>query len=157
MLPLIHLTMTTGHVLEQPREVVEEPAIKLLRPIVRAKGGAIPFFAPWSVNISQETGFAFFDIKRGKDMVVAGLVCWKQDRAEEAWGNIERLYLTISDKMRGMISESTSAMPEIPKRTPWLAVIILPSLATTAKSDVDWLGDFERCLAWAIIEEAEGP
>jgi hypothetical protein len=40
-----------------------------------------------------------------------------------------------------------------PEALPWLAVVILPAALQVPLSDVSALADFERCLAWAIIEE----
>ena len=36
---------------------------------------------------------------------------------------------------------------------PWLAVLLGPGIV--GDPAVDWLGDFERCLAWAFLERSE--
>jgi hypothetical protein len=41
-----------------------------------------------------------------------------------------------------------------PPRAPWVAARLYPTLALDPDAAV-WLGDFERCLAWAWIEGAE--
>jgi hypothetical protein len=40
----------------------------------------------------------------------------------------------------------------MPSELPWLGVVILPGLALSAQTDVSWLGDFERCLAFTILD-----
>jgi hypothetical protein len=40
----------------------------------------------------------------------------------------------------------------MPAAVPWLGVLLLPT-AVAAREAMDWLGDYERCLAWAILEE----
>ena len=39
---------------------------------------------------------------------------------------------------------------------PWLIVALLPALTAWDRTRWDWLGDFERCLAWAWLELVEG-
>jgi hypothetical protein len=39
----------------------------------------------------------------------------------------------------------------MPDRIPWLAVVLLPGIAVQRREDIAWLGDFERCLAFAIL------
>jgi len=62
------------------------------------------------------------------------------------WEFIERLYLSTTDK-----SLADWVMPGKPVSVPWLAVAILglqhdPDAA-------EWLGDFERCMTWLLIED----
>ena len=41
------------------------------------------------------------------------------------------------------------ALPEKPASTPWLAVVLLG-----VHHDLGaWLGDFERCMVWLLIED----
>jgi hypothetical protein len=36
---------------------------------------------------------------------------------------------------------------------PWLSVVLLPTGLTTEREELYWLADFERCLAWTLIED----
>jgi hypothetical protein len=51
-----------------------------------------------------------------------------------------------------VLAESVAHSPEMPGELPWLGMVILPGLALSAQSDVSWLGDFERCLAFTILD-----
>ena len=35
-------------------------------------------------------------------------------------------------------------------QAPWCGVVVLPALA--GQLDADWLEDFERCIAWTVLE-----
>ena len=67
--------------------------------------------------------------------------------ADEAyWKLFEDLYLETTDQC-----PVDWVMPPKPPSAPWLAVVLLPGIATDTDA-AHWLGDFERCLAWLIIE-----
>jgi hypothetical protein len=42
--------------------------------------------------------------------------------------------------------------PVKPASLPWCAVILTPNAARQI-DQMDWLGDFERCLAWAWLDK----
>ena len=42
-------------------------------------------------------------------------------------------------------------LPEKPISTPWLAVILLGIHLEVEAAQ--WLGDFERCMAWLLLED----
>ena len=44
----------------------------------------------------------------------------------------------------------------MPASLPWLAVLLTPSIITLPKASILALGDFERCLAWALIHDTPG-
>lgn len=48
-------------------------------------------------------------------------------------------------------SSSLATSPAEPPKTPWLAAR-LDVGGALHRETMDWLGDFERCLAWAWIE-----
>lgn len=61
------------------------------------------------------------------------------------WKLVEDVYLKTTDQM-----PIDWAEPQKPPSTPWLAVVLLG--LQFAPEAVGWLGDFERCLAWTIID-----
>jgi hypothetical protein len=69
----------------------------------------------------------------------------------EAWPAIEKLYLDLSDSRPELVAPGKEA--EKPSSLPWLAVVVLPFILNQSHDDVAWLGDFERCMAWAILED----
>jgi len=132
---------------------VSDHAIAALRLLVDAGGGPLPGFAPWRVVIARGDGCATFDVRRGQDSAVLCAVAWTAEGAAEAWSALEKVYLDISDALAPVAPESVLQMPACPESLPWLSVIILPAgLMLTSREDLGWLGDFERCLAWTIIE-----
>lgn len=66
------------------------------------------------------------------------------------WEELERLYLELGD---AMTASGFNAAPEMPETVPWLAVILMPHIANQSRSDLGWIGDFERCFAAAILRD----
>lgn len=147
---MTHLTLNTGDAVEQPRSSVDDIAVEVLRPLVIAGGGPIPHVAPFSVRITLDAGCAVFSVHRGAEAIVLCGVAWEQEPAAGLWQTLESVYHKLSDRPGAIAAQ---ASPEMPTTVPWLGVVILPSLVLTARGDVGWLGDFERCLAWTIVEE----
>jgi hypothetical protein len=68
---------------------------------------------------------------------------------ETVWPALEALYLKITEMP--VLRSADFAAPSRPASLPWLAVVLLaPHLCPS------WAGDFERCLAWAYLDEAKG-
>ena len=81
------------------------------------------------------------------------VVCWDKADSADAWRIVENLYLDLSDRAPDCMA--ATATPQMPGQCPWLGVVILPSWwASPFARDAHWLGDAERCLAWAIIDAA---
>lgn len=152
---MIHLTLNTNHSTRQRAEDISPEVLAVCRPLVDARGGPIPGVSPWHVRITIAPGGAVWSIHRGTqpDAVFCGLA-WDSAAASEVWTALERAYHQTSDAMAraGVLAESVAHSPEMPEGLPWLGVVILPGLALSAQTDVSWMGDFERCLAFAILE-----
>jgi hypothetical protein len=152
---MIHLTLNTNHSTRQRASDVSPEAIAACRPLVESGGGPIPGVAPWRVRITLADGGAVWSISRGTQphAVLCGLASTAAGAAE-VWTALERVHHQQSEALAraGALAESVAQSPEMPGELPWLGVVILPGLALSAKSDVSWLGDFERCLAFTILE-----
>ena len=62
--------------------------------------------------------------------------------------------LSPADAKAGL-PDSLMQHSDMPAATPWLAAVLLPhGLACSTKEDIGWFGDFERSLAWALVETA---
>jgi hypothetical protein len=146
---MTHISLNTGDASDQPRSSVSDAAIDALLPMVAAGGGIIPQCAPYAVHITREDGCAVFSVHRGDEVLVLCGVAWEQEPAAGLWRTLEVVYHQLLDRPGAIAAQ---ASPEMPSTVPWLGVVLLPSLALTARSDVGWLGDFERCLAWTIID-----
>jgi len=149
MTSLVHLTVNTGHSVESPRSAVDNRVIAALRPLIATGGGPIPI-PPWRVDIRRAPGGWVFALLRGSEQAVICALATESD-ATEIWQKIERHYFELTEQMPGMLDVGAAA-PEMPTQAPWLAVLILPGMLMSTCEDVGWMGDFERCLAWTLLE-----
>lgn len=94
------------------------------------------------MTVAHAPGGAVFTIWRGsKPLVTCGLAR-TPEAALEVWRPLTEMLAAFAPE----------ADPQQPETLPWLGVVILPSLALTARDDIAWLGDFERCYAHAIMD-----
>lgn len=144
-----HLTLNTGHLSQSPRSDVSDGVIATLKPLV-PKGGTIPSFAPFHVNTTHGPGAAIFSVYRGKEPIVICGLAYATEGQAAIWDELEHLYMDLSDQFPNLMA--ASAAPAMPAQLPWLAVLLLPTIGNQPQNAFDWLADFERCYAWAIIE-----
>ena len=157
---LTHVTLNTGHTAVLPR-VQREVAAKL-REIGRRGGDLapiLPHMAGWSVDVKRSTGAALFSMSLMGVPVVDCMVCWMDDVAAGMWDYHERFYFRLSDTM--MLDMAATEAPSRPVETPWCAVILMPSITKFPKTKeavaaVRSVGELERIISWAIIDDATG-
>ena len=147
---MTHYTLNTGHSVEQPRSAIGPEAIEALRPLAE-HGGAIPGCAPFRVTVDHGTGSAVFTVWRAAEPIVTCALAWTPEGEAEAWPAIEKLYLDLSDSRPELVAPGKEE--EKPASLPWLAVVVLPFIVNQVREDISWLGDFERCLGVAILED----
>ncbi|MCX6929035.1 MAG: SEC-C metal-binding domain-containing protein [Verrucomicrobia bacterium] len=111
-------------------------------------------FSAFRVTVTRRKGGGLFTVWRGQEPLVTCGVALAAEAATEVWPEVEKLYLDLSDKDPHKLDARHEAKE--PASTPWLAVVILPSLAMLTQSDRSWLGDFERCMAWTIAWDEAG-
>lgn len=140
---MLHLTLNTGHVRESPRNEVGDDVIDALRPVVQMSGGPLPFPPGYVLGIDREGRDAVYTISSvvGADdpQPVPLVTCWL------AVEHPDRVWAVVPSAVAGV---------EIPATAPWLAVLIHPT-ALLRPDALGWLGDAERCIAWALVEESE--
>ena len=146
---VIHYTLNMGLVVDFPRSDVSREAIEVLQPLVE-NGGPIPGCAPFRVSVDHGAGSAVFTIWLGIEPIVYCALAWTVEGAAEAWPAIAQLYLNVSNSY----PELAAPWKEVakPASLPWLAVAVLPFILNQTRDDIYWLGDFERCMAWTILE-----
>jgi len=153
---MTHLTMNTGDTRESARAEVADEIVAALEPLVRAGGGAVPRLSPYTVAITREAGAAAFTLSHPEyGPLVTCVLCGDDARADYAWEHCEKLYLKIVDDLvhAGLpMPESTMQLPPRPEDTPWLAVILTGAALVIPTDAMGWAGDFERCMAWTILE-----
>lgn len=139
---MMHLTLNTGHVRESPRSEVGDDIIDKLRPLVQTTGGPLPHPRGYSVQITRAGRDAMYTISRVMDDEAAPLVTCglAVDDPAAVWHALVQC-------------TGGAIQAEMPPVTPWLGVVIHP-VALLAPAALNWLGDAERCIAWALIEEA---
>jgi hypothetical protein len=145
---LHHYTLNTNHTRQSPRAEVADDIIKMLAPTTAPGRHKLPgSFADYECQTSIDPeGGALFTIYAPKRVVATFGVARSEWAAETLWPKIEKLYLKIGD-LPGVRSADFAA-PHRPERTPWCAVIVI----ACALEETQWVGDFERCLAWAFLD-----
>lgn len=142
---LWHVTLTTGHARQSYRHEVGAEALAALAPVLAAGGGMLA-----GLRIALDTptpGGRRFRCgwRTGADDVVA-IVCW-QPTTHARWWTRARTEYAASSPVPLAATE--------PPWTPWLAVWLLPAAAQLTHDEAGMLGDAERCVAWALMEEAQ--
>ena len=75
---------------------------------------------------------------------------WHQKTSDPTYAEAVRTFT----QLKPVLAETDlwRAPPNLPPPTPWLAVILLPTVSTLGIEQVAMLGDLERCLFWGIVE-----
>jgi len=140
---LWHLTTTSGHGRWSPRSEVGEDIIRQLRPLIRDGGGELQGLTI-TIGGDRDGGCAFslgWDWDP-RDPDVRCVLCWDPAR-HDAWRR-------AADTTEWM---SIRNFEEPPHGCKWLAVALQPRIMLDSFTNVWQLGDAERCVAWAIIED----
>ena len=67
------------------------------------------------------------------------------EKSEQLWSQVQSYWLKITDEV-----PFDFPTLESPTDAPWLAVILVDPLTTLS---APWLGNFERRMAWLLIED----
>ena len=160
---LAHLTLNTGDSRPSPRSEVRDEVIAALELLVRRGQGSLPGdLARYQVEIIRDVpGTAAFTVTNTavdrSDLLPPGLplvtcfVCWRQAVAVDFWVAVTKQVRELSATFPPRTIPDH--FPPRPLRAPWLAVLIWPTLALDPAASA-WLGDFERCVAWTLIERS---
>lgn len=127
-----HITLLTGHTATHRLDTLAPEAIQACRSLLPG-GGQVPGFPAFRVEIHGP----MFTIWRGREPIVTACVGFGQSPEWEIMADMQARFGPVK-------------VPRAPAGN-WLAVVLLPPLVNQAESDIGWLGDFERCLAAAIL------
>lgn len=145
---LIHYTLNTGHRQESPRSKVADDVIAKLQPLLEpgthALASLLPQYAGYELRVPQTPAGYVATVMYGSTVPLVTLAVADTEEAAAIWPEIERLYLSLTDRA---MARADFAAPRQPASPPWLAVVIL-----SARAGVAWLSDLERRLAWAWLE-----
>lgn len=153
-----HLTLNTGHSRTSPRSEVSDHIISLVRTqLLPRTEFAIPGVCDgWRVKLSRIGAASMFSIYYfGTPIATCGLAIDAQG-ADVIWPKLKSLHSLSYGCPEGCLKKiprDWPLEPLQPRSVPWLGVVLLPTAACVPPEDMYWLGDFSRCLAWAIIEQ----
>jgi hypothetical protein len=150
---LAHITLQSGHIRVSPRTEVRDEVLALLAPwldqaLASGKPMALPVQAlsHFSARASEEDGALLITLFGPRGPHVPGT---------PAPGVLPLVTLGVAQLSRHgevlwpLLVALPGTTPGIKRPAePWCAVALHPT-ATTYVGDVEWMGDFERCVAWA--------
>lgn len=145
-----HVTLTTGHSRRSPRREVSAEAVALCQDLIArfATGKVsepVPIPGPLGYSVSGRAG--------GKCMVAT---VWADGPPSELVVTIgvaehERCGAAIWRTLHDVAHLPTMTSRDEQPRAPWCGVLLEPAIAAHVEA-MEWMGDFERCLAWAWLE-----
>lgn len=143
-----HITLDTGHVRWSPREEVDAGLYRLLLDHIAAAlhGPApIPELPGWTAHAAAEDGILILTVSRHLRDAIVPLV--------SIGVTAESRRLVALDRL--MRRDDLSIPPiaaEARVRGPWCLVRLYPTVALIPPQDLAWMGDYERCVAWAWLD-----
>lgn len=146
---MIHLTLNTGHWRRSPRNEVSQETIAALQPMLQVGTHPIPIFDDMEVDVTISSDRAEFTVF-AKHAPYIPVIC-----AGLAW--TESAQKIVSRKLQQLNAASgITIIPAEPTRpapdeVPWLGIVLFKGI-TLIGERIGELGDFERCLAWTILE-----
>lgn len=143
---LWHYTISTGHGCDSPRSEVGDDIIEIVSKWLAPGEHALPHPGQYSLvvpNVDEGWFGTVFGPQRRP--LVSMLVASTPFELESIWPDFESLYYSITD-LPGFRS-CDFGLARKQERFPLCAA--LPILM---RPDEMWVGDFERCMAWAWLE-----
>jgi len=149
---ITHLTLTTGHVARQQRADVSDEMLAVLVPWLRH---ALTSAAPQPVP--QTEGYQARAVAQGGSLVVTVYA-----PTPDVGPALPLLTFGVAARSRHapMLWELLTRQPCVQEGlrqppAPWCGVVLYPALAGHLTA-TEWLGDFERCVAWAWVTRNPG-
>lgn len=140
-----HITLSTGHNRRSPKHEVGAVTIAWLRPwLDKLLAGGVPLplpepsLAAYSASAHIEQGGLVMTVFAGADALVTFAVAARSRQSDPLWA-----YMTAQHGAAPGL-----AAPAVP----WLAVALRPGLVAHSAA-IEWVGDFERCVAWAWLSQ----
>jgi hypothetical protein len=137
--------LDTGCARRSPRSAIEDEIMRVLdasvdRAITTGTREPIPGGVRFSFNVTTEAVAAIVKLCEATPVVTFGIAA---DAASSP-----KLWRLLHEG--GVGKHATS--PDRPPATPWIGARMEIGAALTAPGDLSWIADFERCLAWALID-----
>lgn len=137
-----HITLTTGHVTQQPRSAISDEAmavvVQWLRDAIAVESLPVPGVADCCASALVSDGALVVTVSNATPGVSMPLATFG---------------VAVRSRHAANLWEMMSGMPGVrlglrQPTTPWCAVVPYPTLVAIPSAQ-DWLGDFERTVAWA--------
>jgi hypothetical protein len=155
---MLHITLNTRHAVRLPAELVREDTRRLLLPIINAGGGNLPGQASAycvQITVDPSAGCAAFTFFRGQEPLTTNVLSVSQDATAQAWEAVESVWLNLGDTIPDLMDHEMT-MPVRPSNTPWLATVILPSIAALTRKDIGFIGHMGACFGILLTEVLDG-
>ncbi|PTT75337.1 hypothetical protein DBR42_29145 [Pelomonas sp. HMWF004] len=150
-----HITLQTGHNRRSPRAEVSDAILKLLAPWIDsalASGQPVPLPVPALSHFA-----ATATVEDGALLVTLFAPAGPHTPGKPADARMPMVTLGVAQRSRHgaglwpLLTAMPGTAPGIERPgEPWCAVAMHPTI-TAYRGDVNWMGDFERCVAWAWI------
>lgn len=143
-----HITLTTGHVRHTPRREVTDATLRVMgdllaRMLASERPVPVPHVGPYSISGAASGGglsaIIWANGPPPEPITTIG-VAPQPDGSATLWNSLHQGLTT-----------PVATDPERCPAAPWVAAG-LHAAAVKYPDAIGWLGDFERCLAWAWIE-----
>lgn len=144
-----HITLTTGHLRESPRADVAESVLPVVQDLLRRALAGVRVPVPGVPQICTLTAATirtallvtvWAEGGRRSPLVTVGVAVEKEDSL--------MLWRLLHESAVGTPLQTDARTPP---PVPWCAARLEVGMALHPQP-ADWLGDFERCLAWGWVE-----
>lgn len=150
---LSHVTLSSGHVRLSPRAEVGGDVVATLKPIIaRALQGSqvpIPGYPGYTMRLDASG-----------DCCVVTVFAQLRDTATPDPEPVVTFgvasHPSCSDRLWRLLHSNFHLFrtdPRKPPAAPWCAAMLHPAALALRHESPEWIADFERCLAWAWIEQ----
>jgi hypothetical protein len=139
---LMHITLDTGHSRRSYRDEVKDTVVTIMRQqAAEAQAGDRPEIMPgYALNIATAGTALLATVESDKlGPLITIAICPKSRVSQKLW-----------DALKEPIGDLAVAKGDAPT-VPWCAVRMYPAAALDFDA-LQWLGDYERCLAWGWVE-----
>lgn len=139
-----HITLNSGHTRRSPREEVRDETIARIQPWITdvAQGRTVTLFEDEGFTlhgvVQSKWGVVFLE-DHGAPLITLG-VCWHSRDSASVWR-----------ELHDQVAVTVATFANQPPSVPWCAARLEPASLAPGMMP-DWVGDFERCIAWAMIE-----
>ena len=142
-----HVTLNSGHARPSPRAEVADHVVSALQPLVAAEAETtLPILdTSYNLHIKRNDGAYLAVVEDDEATSLITVAISRRNRNGAAlWRSLH------------VWPGELATRADLPPDAPWLAARIEPDGFADSEL-LTWVGDFERCLAWAWLERRPNP